>query len=47
MKAETITAADSTRLVARVYEGGDTGSVVIGGAMGVRRLAAFASPAAA
>ncbi len=39
MKAETITAADGTRLAARIYDSGDSGrgSVVIGGAMGVRQ----------
>lgn len=39
MRAETLTAADGTALSARVYEPGsrDHGSVVIGGAMGVRQ----------
>lgn len=39
MRAETILAADGTALSARVYEPGspDRGSVVIGGAMGVRQ----------
>ncbi len=39
MKAESIEAADGTRLCARVYEpdSPDRGSVVIGGAMGVRQ----------
>lgn len=39
MKAESIQAADGTRLCARVYEpdSPDRGSVVIGGAMGVRQ----------
>ncbi len=39
MRAETIIAADGTKLAARVYESGrrDRGGVVIGGAMGVRQ----------
>ena len=39
MRAETISAADGMKLAARVYEpdSPDRGSVVIGGAMGVRR----------
>jgi predicted alpha/beta hydrolase len=39
MKAETITAADGMKLAVRVYEpdSPDRGSVVIGGAMGVRQ----------
>ncbi|HSV44200.1 MAG TPA: hypothetical protein VLJ58_00285 [Ramlibacter sp.] len=39
MQAEIITAADGTQLAARFYEGADVskGSVVIGGAMGVRQ----------
>ena len=39
MKAETIQSADGTRLASRVYEpdSPDRGSVVIGGAMGVRQ----------
>ncbi|MCM2252017.1 MAG: alpha/beta fold hydrolase [Ramlibacter sp.] len=39
MKAQTLSAADGTKLAARVYEPGspDRGSVVIGGAMGVRQ----------
>ncbi len=39
MKAETIRSADGTKLTARIYEpdSPDCGSVVIGGAMGVRQ----------
>jgi len=39
MRSETISAADGTRLMSRVYEldSPDRGSVVIGGAMGVRQ----------
>ena len=39
MKAETIRASDGTKLSSRIYEpdSPDRGSVVIGGAMGVRQ----------